>query len=96
LPAALSCAVHVGEAVFGMAGPAGAQQFVAFGDCVSIAERLVHRAPTGEVTVSAELLNALGAPPQSLGARELPALELPKRAPIKLYGIQVETGLDFT
>jgi adenylate cyclase len=96
LPAALSCAVHVGEAVFGMAGPAGAQQFVAFGDCVSVAERLVHRAHPGEVTVSLEVLNALGAPPQSLGARELAPLELAKRAPIRLYGIQVETGLDFT
>src|SRR5690242_13965109 len=33
VPAAVSCAVHPGEAVFGMGGPIGARQFVAFGDC---------------------------------------------------------------
>ena len=44
LPAAVALGLHTGEAVFGMAGPQGAQQFVAFGDCVSVAERLVHRA----------------------------------------------------
>ena len=43
LPAAISAAVHLGEAVFGMAGPIAHQQFVAFGDCVSVTERLVHR-----------------------------------------------------
>src|SRR5438046_4644569 len=44
LPAAISAALHLGEAVFGMAGPIAHQQFVAFGDCISVTERLVHRA----------------------------------------------------
>jgi adenylate cyclase len=96
LPAAVSCAVHLGEAVFGHAGPIGAQQFVAFGDCVSIAERLVHRARAGEVILSIEVMSALGPAAQSLGARQLPPLELAKRAPIPLYGIVLETRLDFT
>jgi class 3 adenylate cyclase len=82
--------------VFGHAGPIGAQQFVAFGDCVSIAERLVHRARAGEVILSIEVIKALGTAAQSLGARQLPPLELAKRAPIPLYGIVLETRLDFT
>ena len=96
LPAAVSCAIHPGEAVFGMAGPIAAQQFVAFGDCVSVCERLVHRARVGEVIFSADFLAALGATAQSLGAQELPALELPKRPAIPIYGLLVETRLDFT
>jgi class 3 adenylate cyclase len=96
LPAAVSCSVHLGEAVFGHAGPAGAQQFVAFGDCVSIAERLVHRARAGEVILSIEVMKALGPAAQSIGAQQLPPLELAKRSPIPLYGIVLETRLDFT
>ena len=49
LAAAVSLGVHIGETVFGMAGPPGAQQFSALGDCVSVAERLVHRARAGEI-----------------------------------------------
>ena len=61
LPAAVALGVHVGETVFGMAGPQGAQQYVAFGDCVSIAERLVHRARAGEIVLSVDVMKALGA-----------------------------------
>ncbi len=96
LPAAVSCAVHPGEAVFGMAGPIGARQFAAFGDCVSICERLVHRARAGEVVLSIDFMKALGAGAQSLGVEELPPLEIAKRAPIPLYGIVLNTRLDFT
>lgn len=96
LPAALSVALHLGEAVFGMAGPIGAQQFVAFGDCVSVCERLVHRARAGEVVMSLEFMKALGATVKTLGAQELPPIEIAKRAPIPIYGIAVETRLDFT
>ncbi len=96
LPAALSVALHLGEAVFGMAGPIGAQQFVAFGDCVSVCERLVHRARAGEIVMSLDFMKALGAAVRTLGAEELPPIEIPKRAPIAIYGIAVETRLDFT
>ena len=96
LPAAVASALHVGEAVFGMAGPIGHQQFVAFGDCVSVTERLVHRARSGEVIFSADVLKALGVRPEGLGAQKLPPLELPKREPIHIYSLVVEDRLDFT
>ena len=97
LAAAVSLGVHTGEAVFGMAGPLGAQQFVAFGDCVSVAERLVHRARAGEIVISIDVMKALGNAVQALGAQELPALELGgKRRPLPIYGLLLETRLDFT
>jgi adenylate cyclase len=96
LPAAVSLGIHLGETVFGMAGPQGAQQYVAFGDPVSIAERLVHRARNGEIVISLPVMKALGGGVAALGAEELPPLELAKRNPIPIYGIVLETRLDFT
>ena len=96
LPAAISAALHLGEAVFGMAGPIAAQQFVAFGDCVSITERLVHRARAGEIVLSLAFMRAIGATVKTLGAEELPPLELSRRPPIAIYGIVLNTRLDFT
>jgi adenylate cyclase len=96
LPAAVALGAHLGEAVLGMAGPPGAQQYVAFGDCVSVAERLVHRARSGEIVLSHDLIHALGVDPESIGAQELPPLELARRPPIRIYGIVLETRLDFT
>jgi adenylate cyclase len=97
LPAAVSLGVHTGETVFGLAGPQGAQQFVGFGDSVSIAERLVHRARAGEIVLSLDVMKALGAAVATLGAEELPALELGgKRPPLPIYGMLLETRLDFT
>jgi len=96
LRAAVSMGVHLGEAVFGMAGPAGAEQFVAFGDCVSIAERLVHRARAGEFVFSQAVMDALSAAGMELEASELPAIELARREPIEIYGVLLDTRLDFT
>jgi adenylate cyclase len=97
LPAAVALGVHLGETVFGMAGPHGAQQFVAFGDPVSVAERLVHRARAGEIVLSVDVMKALGAAVATIGAEELPALELGgKRPALGIYGIVLETRLDFT
>ena len=96
LPAAISAALHLGEAVFGMAGPIAAQQFVAFGDCVSVTERLVHRARAGEVILSLDFMKALGASAQTLGCEELPPLEIGKRPAIPIYGMALEKRLDFT
>jgi class 3 adenylate cyclase len=69
---------------------------VAFGDPVSVAERLVHRARNGEIVISLPVMKALGAEVAALGAEELPPLELAKRQPIPIYGIVLETRLDFT
>ena len=97
LPAAVSLGLHLGETVFGMSGPQGAAQFVALGDCVSIAERLVHRARAGEIVISLDLMRALGATVKTLGAEELPPLDLGnKRPPVAIYGLLLESRLDFT
>jgi adenylate cyclase len=96
LPAAIALGLHCGETVFGMAGPQGAQQYVAFGDCVSVAERLVHRARLGEIVLSVDMMKALGAAVATLGAEELPPLEIAKRPAIPIYGMVLETRLDFT
>jgi len=96
LPAAVAIGLHLGEAVFGIAATQGIQQPLAFGDCVSIAERMVHRARAGEIVISLEVMKGLGAAVKTLGAEELPPLELGKRPPIPIYGMVVETRLDFT
>jgi len=96
LPAAVALGVHLGEAVLGMAGPPGARQYVAFGDCVSIAERLVHRARAGEIVLSRDFIQAVGADAQGLGAQKLPPLELARRPALPIYGLILETRLDFT
>ena len=97
LPAAVSLGVHIGETVFGIAGPQSAQQLNALGDCVSVAERLVHRARAGEIVMSLDFMKALGAAVETLGAEELPVLELGgKRPPLPIYGMVLETRLDFT
>jgi adenylate cyclase len=97
LAAAVALGLHTGEAVFGMAGQLGAQQFVAFGDCVSVAERIVHRARSGEIVMSIDVMKTLGAAVQTLGAEELPPLELGnRRPPLPIYAMVLETRLDFT
>lgn len=97
LPAAVSSAAHVGEAVFGMAGPIAAQQFVGFGDCVSIADRLVHRARNGEIVFSLDFMNCLSpATVKAIAAEELPPVELARRPAIRLFGLPLEKRLDFT
>ena len=96
LPAAVALGVHLGDAVLGMAGPPGARQYVAFGDCVSIAERLVHRARAGEIVFSRDFIEGVGADAEELGATRLPPLELARRPAIPIYGLLLETRLDFT
>ncbi len=96
LMTAVAMGLHLGDTVFGMAGPDGAAQFVAFGDCVSVAERLLHRARAGEFVLSAEVMNALGGSNSELGADELPPLQLARRESIEIYGVLLDTRLDFT
>ena len=96
LPAAISAAVHLGEAVFGMAGPIAHQQFVAFGDCVSVCERLVHRARAGEILLSLDFVRALGSSVQAIGAQELTPIEIPNRTPIQIFAMPREKRVDLT
>ena len=95
--AAVAMGLHCGDAVVGFAenNPQPGQLFV-FGDCVSIAHRLLHRARPGEFVMSetlVDLAREMGVP---VDAERLPALEIPGRDPIKLYGVPAETRLDFT
>ena len=96
LPAAIAIGIHSGDALFGRAGPKGIEQLVAFGDCVSIAERLVHRARAGEIVLSLDLMKALGPEVRAIQAEELPPLELGRRPALPIYGFTIDTRLDFT
>ena len=96
LRAAISLGVHLGDAVFGEAGPASQRNSVVFGDCVSIAERLVHRARAGELVLSDTVLGVLSVAELELDAQPLPPLELHNRPPIRIYGVLRNDRLDFT
>jgi adenylate cyclase len=96
LGAAMSAGIHLGETVFGMAGPKGGEQYVAFGDSLSIAERLMHRARAGEIVLTAEVIKAFGPRAAELGVQPLPSLELGRRPAFPIYGILLDSRLDFT
>jgi adenylate cyclase len=95
--AAVSMGLHCGDAVVGFAekSPNPEQLFV-FGDCVSIANRLLHRARAGEFVMSETLKDLAAELGVTVDAEELPPLEIPRRDPIKLYGVLLDTRLDFT
>jgi adenylate cyclase len=95
--AAVSMGLHCGDAVVGFAekSPTPEQLFV-FGDCVSIANRLLHRARAGEFVLSETLLDLAAEMGVNLKAEELPPLEIPRRDSVKLYGVLLDTRLDFT
>ena len=94
--ASIALALHAGEVVIGTAdGPiAGLPLFI--GDSVSINERLLHRARTGEVILSKPVMDALAETGFELEVAPLPALEIPRRDPIMLFGVVRDTRLDFT
>ena len=96
LRAAVAQGLHLGEAVLGLAGPRGMERRIAFGDSVSLAQCMVHRARAGEFVMSEAVMGALSVENLDLDAEPLPQLELPRRAPIRIYGVLVEGRLDFT
>jgi adenylate cyclase len=96
LRTAVALALHHGETVFGLAGPQGMERPLAFGDSLSVADRLLHRARAGEFVFSDAMMAALAASDLDLDAEPLPPLELARRAPIKIYGVLLDTRLDFT
>ena len=69
---------------------------MAFGDSVSLAQRMVNRARAGEFVMSEAVMGALSVENLDLDAEPLPQLELPRRSPIRIYGVLVEGRLDFT
>lgn len=94
--AAVAMGLHRGETVVGYAGLPWSDQLLIFGDSVSVAERLLHRARAGELVLSQAMMDELAAHKFALEARPLPPLELPHREPIPLYGVLQDTRLDFT
>jgi adenylate cyclase len=95
--AAVSMGLHCGDAVIGFAedSPTPEQLFV-FGDCVSVANRLLHRARAGEFILSETLMDLAAEMGVAIEAEELTPLEIPRREPIKLFGVLLEERLDFT
>jgi len=79
---------------FAKESPTPEQLFV-FGDCVSIANRLLHRARAGEFVLSETLMDLATEMGwhRSGGA---PAAGNPAPRSIKLFGVLVDTRLDFT
>jgi class 3 adenylate cyclase len=96
LRAAVAQGLHLGEAVLGVAGPRGLERRTAFGDSVTLAHCMVHRARAGEFVMSDSVMGALSVENLDLDAEPLPQLELPRRSPIRIYGVLVEGRLDFT
>ena len=96
LRAAAAQGLHLGEVVVGMAGLPGQEQRAAFGDSVSLAQAMVNRARAGEFVMSDAVMGALSVENLDLDAEPLPQLDLPRRSPIRIYGVLVEGRLDFT
>jgi adenylate cyclase len=96
LRTAIALGVHRGEAVYGEAGPAAQRNAMVFGDCVSITERLVHRARAGELVFSDALMDAISVAELELDVQPLPPLELHNRPSMRIYGVLRDDRLDFT
>ncbi len=59
LRSAVAQGLHLGEAVLGLAGPRGMERRIAFGDSVTLAQAMVHRARAGEFVMSDAVMGAL-------------------------------------
>lgn len=93
--AAVAIALHGGEMVCGAAGgPLHAQQLVV-GDSVNVAARLLGRTRAGEFVVTKTVMDALAASQFVLEAKELPPFKIPHREPIRIFGVLLDTRLDF-
>jgi adenylate cyclase len=96
LKAAAAMGLHSGEAVLGYTGGALKDRLLILGDCVSMAERMLHRARSGEFVFSEGVMEVLRAGGYDIEAEELPPLEIPRRDPIRIFGVLLDTRLDFT
>ena len=96
LRTAVALGVHHGPLVVGLAGPAAKRAEVVFGDCVSVAERLVHRARAGELVLSDSVMGVVSVAELELDAEPLPPVELHNRPAIRIYGVLRDDRLDFT
>ena len=93
---AVAMGLHCGDAVVGVLSSPLPEQMLIIGDGVSIAERLLHRARAGEFVLSKTIMDALATAQFSLDAEELPALQIKRRDAIRIFGVLLDTRLDFT
>jgi len=94
---ATAMGLHLGEAVFGESGVDPALRVLgAFGDTVTIAERLARRSRAGEFVISDAVMAALSVSNLPLNATPLPAIEMPRRPPVRIFGVLLDRRLDFT
>lgn len=93
---AVSMGLHLGELVYGLVGPASAQRETAWGDALIVGERLADRARAGEFVLSDSVMGALEVARLDLDAEPLPMLRLPHRQDIRIFGVLLDTRLDFT
>jgi adenylate cyclase len=96
LKAAVAVGLHSGEAVLGYTAGDLADRLLVLGDCVSVAERMLHRARSGEFVFSEGVMEVLNASGYDIEAESLPPLELARREPIRIFGVLLDTRLDFT
>jgi adenylate cyclase len=96
LRSAVAQGLHLGEVILGEAGPRSLRRHVLFGDSVTLARFMQQRARAGEFVMSDAVMGALSVENLDLDAEPLPQLELPRRSPIRIYGVLVSDRLDFT
>ena len=92
--AAVAMGLHGGDVAIGGGGPVP-DQVLMVGDSVSVAGHLMRRARAGEFVVSAMIMDALAASRFPLEAKELPPFKIPPREPLRIFGVLLETRLDF-
>ena len=93
---ALGVGLNRGEAVVGLSGTPHLRSYMVFGDCVELATRFMHRARAGEIVFSAEVNQAMRDNGTVTDTEALPELVIGGRDPIGLFGVTIETRLDFT
>jgi class 3 adenylate cyclase len=91
---AVAMGLHCGNVVIG--GLESPPQVLTIGDGLSLAERLLHRARAGEFVLSKALMDTLASSGGSVEAEPLPALKVRDREPLQIYGVLLDTRLDFT
>ncbi len=96
LRTAVAMGMHCGDTVIGPIGDPLPSQVLIIGDGLSIAERLLHRARAGEFLMSKAIIDALAAAQFTLEVEELPRLAISRREPIQVFGVMLDTRLDFT
>ena len=93
---AVAMGLHCGDVVVGGLESPLAPQMLTIGDGLSLAERLLHRARAGEFVLSKALMDNLASSGGSLEVEPLPALRIRGREPVEIYGVLLDTRLDFT